>query len=63
MIHLAGHEPESGSFYARVDASAWRGDGVTGSLLVHTLTELRYFVERALPEIRLASATTVIAAS
>jgi len=32
--------------------------GATGSLLIHTLAELRYLTERALPEIRLASATT-----
>jgi hypothetical protein len=34
--------------------------GATGSLLVHTLMELRYLAERTLPEIRLASATTTI---
>ena len=32
--------------------------GATGSLLTHTLTELRYLTERSLPAIRLASATT-----
>ena len=35
-------------------------NGATGSLLDHTLTELRYLTRRVLPEIHMASATTTI---
>jgi hypothetical protein len=37
--------------------------GATGSLLVHSLTELRYLAERTLPEIRLASAKTTLSSN
>ena len=38
-------------------------NGATGSLLDHTLTELRYLAQRVLPEIHLASAATTVAAN
>lgn len=37
--------------------------GATGSLLEHALAELRYVTQKALPEIRLASATTALAST
>jgi hypothetical protein len=35
-------------------------NGATGSLLGHTLTELRFLADRALPEIRASTATTTV---
>ena len=46
--------------YAAVQSGRVAPVGATGTLLAHTLAELRYLVAQSLPEIRLASAMTTL---
>jgi hypothetical protein len=48
---------------AAIKAGHVGSSGATAAVLDHALVSLRYLVERALPEIRLASAMTTMAAN